>query len=94
LEDFLKHHLVKFYGKTSPNAPDQWLKDLEHIFVAKMCFVENRLAFAVYMLTAEAEHWCINMKSIMEKRDESVTWEAFRGRFLFEYFPDNFRYVK
>ena len=31
---------------------------------------DNRLAFAVYMLTGELEHWWINMKSIMEEREE------------------------
>jgi len=51
LEDFLKHHPVKFDGKTSPDAADQWLKDLERIYDAKMCPAENRLAFSVYMLT-------------------------------------------
>jgi len=59
-----------------------------------MCPAENRLSFAVYMLTDEAEHWWICMKSIMEERDESVMWEAFRGKFLLEYFPDSMRYAK
>jgi len=81
LEDFLKHHPMKFNGKTSPDAVDQWLKDIERIFDAKMCPTENRLAFAVYML-------------IGEEREEPITWEAFRGKFLFEYFPDNVRYAK
>ena len=44
LEDFLKHHPAKFDGKTSPDAADQWLKDLERIYDAKMCPAENRLA--------------------------------------------------
>jgi len=87
LEDFLKHHLVKFGGKTSPDVMDQWLKDMEIIFDAKMCSVENKLAFTIYMLTREGEHWWINMKSIMEERGEPVTWETFRGKFLSEYFP-------
>ena len=94
LEDFLKHHPVKFNGKTSPDAADQWLKDLERIFDAKTCPAENRLAFTVYMLTREAEHWWINTKSIMEERGEPVTWEVFRGKFLSEYFPDSVRYAK
>jgi len=42
----------------------------------------------------EVEHWWINTKSILEERDEPVTWEAFRERFLFEYFPDNIQYAK
>ena len=57
LEVFLKHYPVKFNGKVSPDAADQWLKDLERIFDAKMCLADNRLAFAVYMLTGEAKHW-------------------------------------
>ena len=68
LEDFLKHHPVKFGGKTSPDAADQWLKDLERIFDAKMCPEESRLAFTVYMLTGEAEHWWVSLKSMMEER--------------------------
>ena len=71
LEDFLKHHPVKFHGRVSPDAVDQWLKDIERIFDAKMCPVENRLSFVVYMLTGEAKHWWICMKSIMEEREES-----------------------
>ena len=94
LEDFLKHHLVKFNGKMSLDAVDQWLKDLKRIFDAKTCPAENRLAFTVYMLTGEAEHWWTSTKSIMEQRGELVTWEAFWGRFLSEYFPDSVRYAK
>jgi len=94
LEDFLKHHPVKFNGKTSLDAADQWLKDLERIFDAKMCPAENKLAFAVYMLTEEAEHWWISVKSIMEEKDEPITWEAFRGKFLSEYFSNSVRYAK
>jgi len=91
LEDFLKHYPVKFNGKTSPDAADQWLNDLDD---AKTCPAENRLAFTVDMLTGEAEHWWTSTKSIMEERGEPVTWEAFRGRFLSEYFPDIVRYAK
>jgi len=94
LEDFLKHRPAKFDGRTSPDAADQWLKDLERIYDAKMCPAENRLAFSVYMLTGEAEHWWISTKSILEERDEPVTWETFRERFLSEYFLDSIRYAK
>jgi len=94
LKDFLKHHPVKFDGKISPDVADQWLKDLERIYDAKMCPAENRLAFSVYMLTREAEHWWSSTKSILEEREEPMTWEAFRKRFLSEYFPDSIRYAK
>jgi len=94
LEHFLKHHPVKFGGKTSLDAADQWLKDMERIFYAKMYPTENRLAFIVYMLTTEAEHWWMSMKSIMEEKEKTITWEAFRGKFLSKYFPNSVRYSK
>jgi len=59
-----------------------------------MCPAENRLAFSVYMLTGEAEHWWSNTRSILEERDEPMSWETFRERFLSEYFPDSIRYAK
>jgi len=94
LEDFLKHYPAKFDGKTSPDIVDQWLKDLERIYDAKMCPVENRLAFSVYMLTGDAEHWWSSTRSMLEERDELVTWETLMERFLSEYFPDSIRYAK
>jgi len=54
----------------------------------------EQLAFAVYMLTGEAEHWWISMKSIMEEREEPITWESFRVKFLSEYFLNNVWYAK
>jgi len=94
LEDFLKHRPAKFDGKTSPDQADQWMKDMERIFDAKRCPDESRLAFVVYMLTGEAEHWWASMKLVMEEKHEDVTWEAFKRRFLSEYFPDSVRYAK
>jgi len=58
-----------------------------------MCPEESRLTFAVYMLTREAEHYWISMKSIMKARQEPVTWEVLRRKFFSEYFPDNVRYA-
>ena len=94
LEDFLKHQPAKFDGKKSPDQADQWMKDMERIFDAKMCPDESRLAFTVYMLTGEAEHWWASMKLVMEEKHEDITWRAFKKRFLSEYFPDSVRYAK
>jgi len=30
----------------------------------------------------------------MEQKEELVTWEAFKGKLLLEYFPDSVRYAK
>jgi len=55
-------------SQTNPDVANQWLKDMERIFDFKMCLEESRLAFVVYMLTREAEHWWVSMKSIMEEK--------------------------
>jgi len=34
------------------------------------------------------------MKSIIEEKQELVTWKAFRRKFLSEYFLDSVRYAK
>jgi len=50
---------MKAFAATIPTSPDvanQWIKDRERIFDAKMCPTDNRLAFTVYMLTGEAEY--------------------------------------
>jgi len=73
LEDFLKHHLAKFDGKKSPDQADQWMKDMERIFDAKRCPDESRLAFTIYMLTGEAEHWWASMILVMEEKHEDIT---------------------
>jgi len=41
---------------------------MDRIFDAKMCPIESRLSFVVYMLIGEAEDWWINMKSIKEEK--------------------------
>jgi len=46
------------------------------------------------MLTEEAEHWWASMKLVMEEKREQITWEAFKKKFLFKYFPDSVRYAK
>jgi len=94
LEDFLQHHPTKFNGKVSPDEVDQWMKDMERVFEAKRCPAENRLAYTVYMLTGEAEHWWASMKMMLEEKREEVSWDVFKKCFLTEYFPDSIWYAK
>jgi len=41
---------------------------MERIFDAKRCPDESRLAFTVYMLTKEVEHWWASMRLVMEEK--------------------------
>jgi len=94
LEDFLQHHPSRFDGKVSPNGADQWMRDMERIYDAKRCPVENRLAYTEYLLAGEVVHWWSNMKMMLEDSREPITWELFKKKFNVEYFPDSVRYAK
>jgi len=67
---------------------------MKRIFDAKRCPDESKLAFTVYMLTGKAEHLWAIMKLVMEKKRKHITLEAFKRKFLSEYFPDSVRYAK
>jgi len=94
LEDFLQHHPSRFDGKVSPDGADQWMRDMERIYDAKRCPVENRLAYTKYLLAGEAVHWWSSMKMMLEDSQETITWELFKKKFYAEYFPDSVRYAK
>ncbi|XP_052723750.1 uncharacterized protein LOC128193709 [Vigna angularis] len=94
LESFLQHHPAKFSGKGLPDEADQWLRDIEKIFNAKICPDENRLAYAEYLLTGEASHWWTSARAILADAQQPVTWGVFRAKFYEEYFPDSVRFAK
>ncbi|XP_052727505.1 uncharacterized protein LOC128194949 [Vigna angularis] len=94
LESFLQHRPVKFSGTCLPDEADQWLRDMERIYNAKMCPDENRLAFTEYLLTGEASHWWASVRAILTDAHSPITWEVFRSKFYEEYFPDSVRFAK
>jgi len=57
LADFLKHNPPKFIGSTTLDQADQWIRDIEKIFRATSCSEDQKLNFATYLLSGEAEFW-------------------------------------
>ncbi|XP_020239073.1 uncharacterized protein LOC109818085, partial [Cajanus cajan] len=55
---------------------------------------EKRLAYAVYMLVGEAEHWWRGTHHMLTARGVVVDWECFRRVFLEKYFPESVRHAK
>ncbi|XP_020206347.1 uncharacterized protein LOC109791461, partial [Cajanus cajan] len=55
---------------------------------------ERRLAYAVYMLVGEAEHWWRGTHHMLTARGVVVDWECFRRVFLEKYFPESVRHAK
>ncbi|XP_052728500.1 uncharacterized protein LOC128195299 [Vigna angularis] len=94
MNDFLRHNPTKFNGNASPDAADDWICNNEKIFEVIDCSEEQKLIFAVFMLTGEAEYWWRGMRQLMNARGEAINWENFRIRFLEKYFPDNAKFER
>jgi len=88
VEDFLRHKPAKFTGGVIPDEADAWLHKCEKIFGVMNCADEQKLAFAMYLLNNDAEYWWAGMKQQIQVREEPVTWDSFRIRFLEKYFLD------
>ncbi|XP_020209791.1 uncharacterized protein LOC109794762, partial [Cajanus cajan] len=54
----------------------------------------KRLAYAVYMLVGEAEHWWRNTYKMLTTQGVTVDWECFRTVFMEKYYPESVRHAK
>ena len=53
--EFRKENLLSFRGTYNPDRADEWIKAIEKIFTVLACTEEQKVAFAIYMLEADAE---------------------------------------
>nr|KYP44876.1 hypothetical protein KK1_033617 [Cajanus cajan] len=67
---------------------------MEKFFTMLGCSQERRLAFAIYMLVGEAEHWWRGTHQMLVARGVVVDWECFKRVFLEKYFPESVRHAK
>nr|KYP32285.1 hypothetical protein KK1_047066 [Cajanus cajan] len=94
LAEFQKCHPPQFKGEANPEVADHWICELEKIFTVLGCSQERRLAYAVYMLIGEAEHWWRGTHYMLTARGVVVDWDCFRRMFLEKYFPESVRHAK
>ncbi|XP_020205617.1 uncharacterized protein LOC109790792 [Cajanus cajan] len=94
LAEFQKCNPPQFAGDADPEVADRWIRELEKIFIVLGCPPEKRLAYAVYMLVGEAEHWWRGTYQMLTARGVKVDWECFRTVFMEKYFPESVRHAK
>ena len=94
MEDFIRHKLSKFVGKSSPDEADAWLKECEKICRVIDCTDAQKLSFVSFLLVADAEYWWSGMQQLMQTRGEEVAWTSIRERFLEKYFPASARHER
>ncbi|XP_027905705.1 uncharacterized protein LOC114165248 [Vigna unguiculata] len=94
MDDFMRHKPAKFNGKATPDDADAWIRECEKIFRVLGCSDEQKLAYATFLLVSDAEYWWVGMQQQMGTREEEVSWENFKKRFLEKYFPDSAKHER
>ncbi|XP_020225257.1 uncharacterized protein LOC109807143 [Cajanus cajan] len=94
LVEFRKCNPPQFAGDVDLEVAGRWIRELEKIFTVLGCPLERRLAYVVYMLVGEAEHWWRGTYQMLAARGVIVDWECFRTVFMEKYFPERVRHAK
>ena len=88
---FCKNHPPKFSGNYDPEGARLWLVKTEKIFEAMGCLEEHKVSYAMFMLQGEAENWWKFVKPSLVTPRGIITWNAFKDKFLDNYFPRDLR---
>ncbi|XP_074298169.1 uncharacterized protein LOC141628989 [Silene latifolia] len=94
-----------FTGKGDPNELDNWIREMEKIFLAVGCPVEFQARIAVYYLKEDADIWWETikgdfMKPVRRRNAEGVLtlyekdWDDLKEMLEYEYFPDHVKSQK
>ena len=84
----------KFDGNFDPEGARSWLVEIEKIFEAMGCLEEHKVTYATFMLMGEAEHWWRLTKPALPAVNGIIAWDAFKEKFLSNYFPRDLRKQK
>ncbi|XP_012574068.1 uncharacterized protein [Cicer arietinum] len=87
LNGFHRQDPPKFKGEHDPDKADLWLQEIDKISEILHCSDNAKLEYATYLMIGEAEYWWRGAKKLMETNHVELTWEAFRNKFLYKYFP-------
>ncbi|XP_057969504.1 uncharacterized protein LOC131158652 [Malania oleifera] len=73
-----------------------WMQEMEKILILLNCTKEQKVLFATFKLTREAERWWHAMKLLEEQRvvPIAMTWVRFKQVFYDQYFPATTRNAK
>ncbi|KAK3199309.1 hypothetical protein Dsin_022724 [Dipteronia sinensis] len=95
LKRFKRLGPLVFKGKVDPIAAEVWLREIEKVCTTIVCFDEQKVVFASFMLEDEADHWWDATSRILKTimlRNDHITWEMFKNAFNQKYFPDRVRF--
>ena len=67
---------------------------MEKVFSVLAYTNHQKVAFATYMLEAEAEFWWNSLKWLIEESQTNISWEVFKDAFYQKYFPTSVQNAK
>ena len=91
--EFQKANSPNFRGAFDLDKAEEWVKAME-VFSVLACTDYQKVAFATYMLEADAKFWWSGVKRLLESSQTEIIWEVFKEAFYQKYFPASVRKVK
>lgn len=88
LIQFLDFKPPLFNGVKDPVVADDWINKMEKLFRFFRCSDTEKVAFAVFMLKGEADHWWNCTRPILRAQHLMITWEIFLNAFKRQYISD------
>jgi len=77
LDLFEKRNPPHFKGGYDPKGAQTWLRELEKIFHALQYDEADKVTFAAYALSGDAENWWDGIRCRMEAEGTAITWALF-----------------
>ncbi|XP_057953799.1 uncharacterized protein LOC131148080 [Malania oleifera] len=90
----LKHST--FAGSVDPLVAEIWVQEMEKMLAVLSCTEAQKVLYATFKLTWEAERWWQVVKLLEEQRvvPTDMTWSRFKELFYDRYFPATTRATK
>ncbi|XP_027337088.1 uncharacterized protein LOC113850732 [Abrus precatorius] len=88
--EYLK--FAEFRKANSPNFRGAF--DPDKVFFVLDCTNCQKVAFATYMLEADAKFWWNGVRRLLEESQTEITWDVFSDPFYQKYFPAFIRNAK
>ncbi|XP_041016161.1 uncharacterized protein LOC121258683 [Juglans microcarpa x Juglans regia] len=85
-------HPLLFDGRGEPTLVENWIQDIEEILQVLNCTDEQKVAYATFKLTGEANRCWISKRIIREAEGTKiVSWLHFKQIFLERFFLSSVR---
>ena len=79
--EFQKANPPSFRGAFDPDKAKQWVKAMEKVFSILDYIDHQKVAFATYMLDADAKFWWNSVKRLLEDSQTEIIWDVFKEAF-------------